>query len=438
MPSAPLFAPTPIIATIGFPALLPIIRYDDDQNTIAIPGSACIDTEGNVDFQAHPRFILATGGYDDDGAPAWCTTLIHRSRFITPQAISNRQNHLPMPLQGIILGGRNGILILPESNPKTEAELNQLFNQAKKHAQAAAYAEQIRYTPPELRGKFHTRALKRWQEIQTERHRNPDANAPRRPEPSPSVPVAIWKHWLKETRDHPQSGGSFKYIGIPLVGQGYQTAHIEGARALLALLPPTIKGFTLRGPLQDAFLRTAAALLCVPEHYAQLVSQLGEEIAPGHCISYYDEKRFSTASTLNEDSIAKYLASISVSADKAEDWRPWAAAYVEMELEEHPNSYHAQILKQARDKVRERIDNDPIWVFTKIHADAPGNYNLELVKARALRHTTTQPDAGPSPAAAKTSGSHSNPTHPDATGDSETIRLNYGDDQGEDLTMGPA
>jgi hypothetical protein len=152
--------PTPIIAAISFPALLLIIRYDDDWNTTTVPGSACIDTEGNVKFQAHPHFILATGGYDDNGAPAWHTTLIHHSQFITPQAFSNRQNCLPMPLQGITLGGRNSVLISPKSNPKTEAELNKLFNQAKRHAQAAAYMERIWYTPLKLRGEFHTRTLK--------------------------------------------------------------------------------------------------------------------------------------------------------------------------------------------------------------------------------------------------------------------------------------
>lgn len=53
----------------------------------------------------------------------------------------------------------------------------------------------------------------------------------------------------------------FKYIGIPLVGQGYQTAHIKGTRALLSFLPLTIKGGTARGPLRDAFLCAAAVLL---------------------------------------------------------------------------------------------------------------------------------------------------------------------------------
>jgi hypothetical protein len=98
----------------------------------------------------------------------------------------------------------------------------------------------------------------------------------------------------------------------------------------------------------------------MPEHYTQLVSQLGEKIAPGRRITYYDKKRFGTASTLNEDGIAKYLASISISANEAEDWQLWAAAFVEMELEEHPNSHHAQILRQARDKARECINNNPI------------------------------------------------------------------------------
>jgi len=39
--------------------------------------------------------------------------------------------------------------------------------------------------------------------------------------------------------------------------------------------------------------------------------------------------------------VARYFASIRVTTDKAESWRAWATAYIDMELEEHPTSTHA-------------------------------------------------------------------------------------------------
>ena len=226
----------------------------------------------------------------------------------------------------------NGVLISLEEDPTTEAELDRLFATPKRHGRAAAYVERIRFTPPELRGDFHSRALARWQGLQAERRQAPGASAPRRAEPSPRANIGVWKRWLKDSREPPQSGGTFKYVGIPLVGQGYQTVHIEGTRALLSFFPLTIKGATVRGLLRDAFLRAAAALLCVPERYTQVLAQLGQGIAQGRRALYYDKGRFGTAANFGVNEMARFLASVGVTSDVAEQRRPWATAFVEMEL----------------------------------------------------------------------------------------------------------
>jgi hypothetical protein len=458
VPSAASYAPTPFIDTVGFHAMLPIIYYetvsytvDDPGNpapktvrgtaTVAVPGTVPMDSDGNIDFHAHARYILAIGGFHDN-EPSWNTTLIRRERFLAPQWVSNRKNFLVMPLHGIILGGRNGVLISPDYDPKTEAEVEALFTNPARYGRAAGYTERIRFTPPELRGEFHNRALEHWRALKAERR-----NTHRRAEPSPSATTVVWKRWLKETRENPQSGGKFKYIGIPLVGLGYQTAHIEGARAILSLLPLNPKGYTTRGPIRDAFLRTAATLLCVPEWYTRVLVQLGQDVAPRRGTQLYDEAQFGTAATLSVNGLARFLASVGVTADEAEQWRPWAAAYVEMELEEHPNGTHAQVLRQARDSARAHITSNPKWVFTKLHADAPGNYNPELEKSRAARRNTIQAEAnnaeaGPSSAAGKADSTAASAradllAHPDAPDESE-VELDYEDELDEDTRMGPA
>jgi hypothetical protein len=201
----------------------------------------------------------------------------------------------------------------------------------------------------------------------------------------------------------------FKYSSIPgIEGQGYQTIHIEGAKAILVLLPHTIKGIVAHGPLQDNFVHLAAILLCIPEKYTKLLAQLGQEIMPTRRTVSYTEAQFGATARLSVNKVAHFLATIGVTAKEAEWWRPWAAAYVEMELEAQPNSYHMLKLQQARDAARARINTDLKWVFRNIYPDAPGNYNPGCGQAHAARNAAqvkrhklhiANKEAGPSSAA---------------------------------------
>jgi len=113
--------------------------------------------------------------------------------------------------------------------------------------------------------------------------------------------------------------------------------HIEGARALLGFLPYH-KGNTVRGPLRDAFLRNMAMLLCVPEQYQRMATQLGVTVTTPRCKQLYSTTQFSNE-TVND--VVRYFASIGVTTDEAEAWRACAAAYVDMELRARrtPNQY---------------------------------------------------------------------------------------------------
>jgi hypothetical protein len=159
--AAPLFvpAPTPIAEYVGFPSLLPVLYYAEDRSLIAAPGSACLDADRNVDFNA-PR------------------TLPH------PQAIDARAKRKSIRL-GISSGGMNGVLISLEEDPRTTAELDRLFATPF----GRWHPERIRFTPQELRGEFDSRALVRWQRLQVERSQAPGISAPRRPEPSPCANI---------------------------------------------------------------------------------------------------------------------------------------------------------------------------------------------------------------------------------------------------------
>ena len=46
----------------------------------------------------------------------------------------------------------------------------------------------------------------------------------------------MWKKWLKDMRELPQTEASFKYIGIPLVRLGYQITLLKGAKATLSFI----------------------------------------------------------------------------------------------------------------------------------------------------------------------------------------------------------
>jgi hypothetical protein len=442
----PAYPPSPFIEPVGFHALLPVLYEAPDRSIVAADPTARLDANGNVDLDAHERYVLALGGIVN-GQPAWRTMLIRKNHLRTAQAQTAMLARTPMPLTDLPSGGRNGVLISPENDPTTETEVTRLFARPDR---AKFYIERIRATPPELRPVFHSRALERWEAQQAtrraEQRQHPEANKPtRRPEPSPDAPLAIWKKWLKATREFHGPESNYKYIGIPFLGQGYQKAHIEGAKALLSFLPLNSKRTSARfGPLRDAFLRVAAALLGVPERYPQTLAALQLTVAPARTSVFYSEALFADANHMGVNDVTRFLASAGVQPEAAESWRPWATAFIEMELEEHPNGTHAPILRQARDLAKARIAADPKWVLKNIHHDTPGNYNPELEQTRATRgprqpkrqqevgpsSLAATPEAGPSSLAATASEPHAHPAHPDDA-DPLVDSLNYYDSSGD-------
>jgi hypothetical protein len=452
----PTFAPTPIAPYVNFPSLLPVIFYGPGRRLTSAPGTARLDADGNIDTQAHPYFVLAMGSTTADNQPAWNTTLLKAGRLQTEQARQAIRECLLIPLLGVVSGGSNGVLISPMDDPKTDKELDKLFLSPtpKQHRFACGYIDRIRFTPPELRNDFHSNALERWEELQTERRSTGTAHNGKRSEPAPSMSVSIWKRWLKEAREQSKDK-QLRHPGIPFVGSGYQTIHIEGARALLSFLPLTAKrAHMCGGSFRDGFLWAAAALLCIPGRYTQALSDLGQTIAHERSASTYDEAQFGAAASLSINQIGHFLASVGVTSEEAEKWRPWAAAYVEMELEARPDAGYAQALRHAKDLARARITNNPALVLTRINPNSPGHWTPEGNQPQIeAQQETQQPEAGPSsitadPPSAPTElsvttrenledGDSHMPYAPSGAAGEEEPSPGYGDDLDEDTRMGP-
>jgi hypothetical protein len=363
--------------SMRFPALLPIIYCHTDNSLHAADSTVSLTPTGDIDFHAHPRYIFATGNLSDDSGPNFQTTLVKRERFLTPAAIAARRINGRLPLPNVVFGGRNGVLISPDTDPQTQEDVNALFSSPDKVWQARTYAERIRFTPPELRGPVHSAALARWNALPANR------GPLRRAEPLPSTTTASWRYWLRQQQ---RADEAFLYSGIPLVGAGYQSAHIEGNCALLLFIPLNNRGSALRKDFpRKSFLSAAAALLSVPQMYEQLTAAKQIIIAPIRRYDSYSEARFGSARTINTEQLARFLAANGVTQIEAEQWRPWATAYLEMELAVHPENAHAPALRQARDLAHKRIEEDPSFILTSVHTDAPGNYNPVLEQIRATR-----------------------------------------------------
>ena len=362
-PMAPRFAASQFYDSVGLYSLHPILSYTSNQYfCTALTG------DGDIDFASHALFVYAFGDITAAG-PAWTTFLVTREQLTdelrTPAIAAN----LPLPLTYILGGGRNGVLVSPYKDPKSEEEVNAHFSMDNK---AFGYCERIHNTPPELRDAFHQRALDRWLETH-------DGNPPRRGpskhnEPSPYDENSVWKRWLKLKREEDTS---FKYIGVPHVGQGYQSVHINGAKAILRFIPRALKG--PKGPtrttIKDAFLRAAATLLIVPEHYQHVIEQLGLTIAPNRRAKIYNATIFGDERHLGENEMARFLTSAGVTTNEAESWRPWAAAYTAMEIIDDPsNSHHTESLRWARQRAHELINGDHKWFIKNIPSSSPGYY----------------------------------------------------------------
>jgi hypothetical protein len=198
--------------------------------------------------------------------------------------------------------------------------------------------------------------------------------------------------------------------------------HIKGAKALIVFIPRRVKGGTVLGLLQDAFLSAAAALLSMPERYQETLTCLEWHIEPEHAPTpIYREQQFGTTSRLGVNKVAAFLAAVSVTTTEAEQWQPWATAYIDMELDAHPNSMYAPMLNEARGLARSRIMKDPKWVLTSVHLSAPGHFDPQCIqnqtlqgscKSRSKAHQTeadslTNAEAGPSSVSRSNSTLHS-------------------------------
>jgi hypothetical protein len=359
--------PTHITTSYGFPVIIPVIFCCADNTLHTLNPSVPLTPNGQLDFYAHMRYVLATRTLSPDGTPNFQTLLIWHERFLTPEAIAACKINQKIPLVGLVFRGRNGALISPDKDPRTQTEVDALFNAPDKIGHAWTYTECIRFTPPELHRNLHSHALEQWTVLQE------NTIPTDRPEPLPATHPTIWRRWLCQKRN---TEGHFSYIGIPLVGNGYQSAHIEGNRALLAFLPLNIRGTAIcKGPLWYNFLSAAVALLGVPQRYEQLLTQEHLLLHQTRRFEPYSEAQFGAAYKLDIEQIARFLAWSGVRPEEAEQWCPWATAYIEMELSECLDSTYAPTLKQARDRARKCIAESPALALKSIHVDALGNYN---------------------------------------------------------------
>ena len=250
-----------------------------------------------------------------------------------------------------------------------------------------------------------------------------------------------------------KGNSAFKYPRIPHVGNGYQTMHIEGTKTLLRFLPLAPRTGSPRTPVRDAFLRVAAMLLCIPEEYTWVIDQLGVSIAKGYTSLLYTEAQYGSAHNIGTNNIARFLAAAGTTSNEAEKLRPWAMAYIAMELESYPNSEHSACLRQVRDTAHAHIDSDLRWALDNIPLEAAGSYNLGLVQACAAHQSqlqeeassSTNAEAGPStptpiinlPTPTPGGRVQSRSCHPD-NADENIVTLEYEEKDDEDVTMGLA
>jgi hypothetical protein len=288
------------------------------------------------------------------------------------EAILARASHVPLPIWMLTLGGRNGVLI-SDTDPTDPTVIERLITTPGRGVIAVAFINHICYTPPELHEDVHIHVLKQWRELRREHKQN--SERPLKAEPQPRAPVDVWKVWLKKAYEASALGYTHKYQGIPCVGLGYLTMHIEGAMAVLKFVPITKKYTTMKGSPHDFLLRTIAMIGCVPGRYQKTMTQLGITTAKIQSSSRYDTEAFGPFESINMEVATRYMASVGVTTEEVERWRPWAAAYVDMEIDEQLNSTHTGGLKDARDMARMVIDSDHSLSLKWVNVGVPGHYN---------------------------------------------------------------
>lgn len=146
--SAPHFAASQFQDSIGIYSLHPVLSYMGGQYfCTALTG------DSNIDFASYLLFMYTVGDITSAG-PTWTTFLVTRDQLTDKLHAPALASNVILPLMHIIGGGRNGVLISPYTNLKSE-EVNVLFSVNK----AFGYCERIHNTPPELHSAFYQRAL---------------------------------------------------------------------------------------------------------------------------------------------------------------------------------------------------------------------------------------------------------------------------------------
>ena len=155
---------TPVRPMLGIPHLLPILYLSIDHALISVPGTASLNEQGHIDLTAHSHFIYAMGRFYNN-SPLWTTTLMMSKHIGSQSVCKAMMARVPIPFGKCVPRGRNGMLIAP-SDPKSDNEINQLFDNTDRFAFLKFYIDQVRFTLPELCEEVHTCALEWWNEQQ--------------------------------------------------------------------------------------------------------------------------------------------------------------------------------------------------------------------------------------------------------------------------------
>ena len=128
---------SPFIESVGFCTLLPVLLHCGRQYKCS-----ALTPSGDIDYSSL-HFIYAdggaTGGLTDRG-PSWTTTLVLREYLLLENPAKAIQLRLPLPLDKLIVGGRNGVLIL-QFNPTTKEGITELLTTLRKCNRAAGYID---------------------------------------------------------------------------------------------------------------------------------------------------------------------------------------------------------------------------------------------------------------------------------------------------------
>jgi len=127
------------IESIGFCALLPVLSYCRCQyKCLALTPS------GDIDYSSL-HFIYADGGATGrltNCSPSWTTILVPREYLLLENPAKAIHLGLPLPLDKLIVGGRNRVLIL-QFDPTTKDGITDLLMTLRKCNRIMGYINHI-------------------------------------------------------------------------------------------------------------------------------------------------------------------------------------------------------------------------------------------------------------------------------------------------------